>query len=446
MKKIEITNAYICPIKDRSITPVFGDILVVDGKIASISPKTFHPDVLATPAEIKDHEVYNAGGRVVTIPLVNFHDHIYSRLAKGLPSVGDSSTFENILKNLWWRLDEQLDLDMTAASAQMDAIESIRSGVTYIFDHHSSPTFAGESLKAIRDVLHGFNIRGVLCFETTDRNGDVKTQLGLDENANFIKKYTNDDFKGMLGLHASFTLTDDTLQKASRLLQELNAGIHIHLCEDISDRENSKLLYGDFPLQRLKKFNLLNEKSIVAHGIHVTGEELKEIQKHHTQMAFNLDSNLNNAVGLPDFQKISQGNSFLAGTDGMHANIARSLKQIFLISRHQKLGFEAAFPMFINMYFNQVEFAQKYFSDFPLLNEQSRADFIVWDYAPPSPLNGENFWGHYIYGVLEYPVRSVMQNGSFIMKDYVLEGIDESPIKRNIYQQGERLLEKFVKA
>jgi cytosine/adenosine deaminase-related metal-dependent hydrolase len=447
MKKLEITNAFICTIENRSITPVFGDLLIVNGKIVSITPKEFHPGILTEPAKLSnEHEVYNSGGRVVTIPLVNFHDHIYSRLAKGLPTKGDSSNFENILKYLWWILDEQLDLDMTEASTQMDALESIRAGVTYIFDHHSSPTFAAESLRTIRDTLDSFKLRGVLCFESTDRNGQVKSDAGLEENADFMRKYTNENFKGMFGLHASFTLNDDTLARVSRLIQELNAGIHIHLCEGVADRDNSKLLYGDYPLERLKKFALLNDKSIVAHGIHLKPQEIEEIKKYNTQMVFNLDSNLNNSVGTPNFGKISDGNKILAGTDGMHANISRSLKQIFLISRMQQLSFGDAFGMFINMYFNQVEFAQKYFPDFPLLQVNGRADFIVWDYVVPTPLTGENFWGHYIYGMLEYPVRSVVQNGNFLMKDYVLQGINEAPVQRNIYEQGQRLLEKFVKA
>ncbi len=98
-------------------------------------------------------QIINAGGRVVTIPMINFHDHFYSRLAKGLPLKGSMENFEEILQNLWWKLDLALDEEMIRASAQMAALESIRNGVTYIFDHHSSPKSANGSLEIIADVL-----------------------------------------------------------------------------------------------------------------------------------------------------------------------------------------------------------------------------------------------------------------------------------------------------
>ncbi len=137
-----------------------------------------------------------------------------------------------ILQNLWWKIDLALDSEMIRASAQMAALESIRNGVTYIFDHHSSPNSAEGSLKIIADILREFGLRGVLSFETTDRNGKQFSENGILENINFLKNLTDNDFKTMLGLHASFTLNDDTLRKASKIIKEYGIGIHIHLCED----------------------------------------------------------------------------------------------------------------------------------------------------------------------------------------------------------------------
>jgi cytosine/adenosine deaminase-related metal-dependent hydrolase len=110
-----IKNAWICQISDSSINPVYGDLIFSNGKIDEIIQKKLN----STDQSRGSEEEINAEGRVVTIPNINFHDHFYSRLAKGLPITGAMDNFHNILKNLWWKLDLNLDEDMILASAQM---------------------------------------------------------------------------------------------------------------------------------------------------------------------------------------------------------------------------------------------------------------------------------------------------------------------------------------
>jgi len=440
MKTQTIENTWICSVIENEIIPFFGDIIINDGKISKIRPKNFQT-FLKNPDKV-NKDSFSAYGRVATIPLVNFHDHIYSRLAKGLPLKGDFGNFQNVLKNLWWKLDRALDKEMITASAQMAALESIRNGVTYIFDHHSSQTEIDGSLSVIKKTLHEFGLRGVLCFESTDRNGSKQAIEGLNENLNFFDKDTDDDFKAMLGLHASFTISDDLLLEAKKLMKD-NWGIHIHVAEDESDNKLSVEYTGDLPVNRLKKINLMNDKSILVHGVYLKEKDFTKISEAESAIAFCLDSNMNNSVGLPQFSKIPKSISLLAGTDGMHANIARSLKQLFLVFRYQGISADQSTALIKKIYFDQIGFAKKYFSDFSTLNEESRADLILWDYVPPTPISRENFWGHFIYGMLEYPVHSVLQNGNFLMKNFQLIGVEEDKIKNEIFIQGERLYNKL---
>jgi len=443
MKNIITTveNAWICPVIEGEILPFFGDITITDGIISKVKPKNFQT-FLKNPDKVNKNS-FNAYGRVLTLPLINFHDHIYSRLAKGLPLKGDFGNFQNVLHNLWWKLDRALDKDMIAASAQMAALESIRNGVTYIFDHHSSQNEITGSLSTIKDVLHQFGLRGVLCFESTDRNGSKNALDGLNENRNFFTSQLNGDFHGMLGLHASFTLSDDLLREAGELQKQFDLGIHIHVAEDESDNKLSMEFTGKRPVRRLMQYKLINSKSILVHGVHLTGKDLLKISETEAALAFCPDSNLNNSVGLPQFGEIPNNIPLLAGTDGMHSDIARSMKQIFLLTRGQEKSFDESTALVKKLYFDQISFAKKYFHDFPSLNQSDRADMILWDYVPPTPLNRENFWGHFIYGILEYPVHSVIQNGEFLMKDFRLMNTEENKIKNEIYIQGERLVNKM---
>jgi len=440
-KNLTITNAWICQISGQRIVPVFGDILISEGRISDIRKKEFNEFILQ-PQSNSDESI-NAGGRIITVPMINFHDHFYSRLAKGLPIKGSMENFKLILQNLWWKLDLALDAEMIRASTQMAALESIRNGVTYIFDHHSSPNSANGSLKIISDVLHQFGLRGVLCFETTDRNGKQLSENGISENINHFRNSTDNDLKAMLGLHASFTLNDGTLGKASELVKELGLGIHIHLCEDKVDRKDSLTNYKNYPVNRLLQFNLLNDNSILAHGIHLTDEDYNSISKSGSAIVYNLDSNLNNAVGLPEISRAPLNIPILTGTDGMNSNPARTFKQLFLLARHQGMSFEQSFDWIKKVYFDQLNFVQKYFSDFPSLNIKDRADLIIWDYIPPTPFMEENFWGHFIYGILDRPIHSVIQNGNILMNDFKIS-IDDSEYQKNIVAQGNRLYNKML--
>ncbi len=435
----KIYNAWICQTAENYVVPVFGDLTVEDGKITEIVERKF-PDFRKVN---NAGGSIDAGGRVLTVPLVNFHDHIYSRLAKGLPLHGDFGNFQNILKNLWWKLDLALDLETVKASAQMAALESIRNGVTYIFDHHASPSATANSLKTISGVLNNFNLRGVLCFETSDRNGKDKTTEAFIENFNFYKNHTDENIKSMLGLHASFTLDDESLATAEKYLQEYDWAIHIHLCEDVSDRTISREIGNDFPVQRLNKFNLLNSKSILAHGIYLTETDYKIIKEKGSALVYNIDSNLNNSVGLPTYANVPESIPIIIGTDGMHANIARSLKQLFLIYRYQNNSFDDSFEFFIKVYFDQLKFIRQYFPDFTNLQEGSRADFVIWDYVPPTPFSAENFWGHFIYGILERIPKTVVQNGTVLLNDFQLQLKNEPEILKNIFTQGQKLFNKF---
>lgn len=441
-KIISIENCWICTFDETNAAPLFGDIIIVNGFISKIREKNFgtyqkNPDKV-------NRDSYNAAGRVVTIPNVNFHDHIYSRLAKGLPANGDGGDFLSILKNLWWKLDRVLDADMIGASARMAAIQSVKNGVTYIFDHHSSQEAVEGSLAIIRDNLKQFGLRGVLCFETSDRNGFRNAVAGLEENRNFASSLIGEDFGAMLGLHASFTLSDDLLAETFSLRKTAKLGIHIHVAEDKADIRLSEEYTKYKPVKRLIKYKLMDDLGILVHGVHLKKRDYTLIEENGAALAFCPDSNMNNAVGLPQFNSIPPGIPFLLGTDGMNSNPAGAMKQIFLLARHQGGTFEQAFKLVKKIYSDQHYFVKKYFPDFTSLREGDRADMIVWDYVPVNPLNGENFWGHYIYGVLDSPVNTVLQKGKFLMKNRQVSIADENKIKNEITLQGERLLRAFA--
>ena len=201
--------------------------------------------------------------------------------------------------------------------------------------------------------------------------------------------------------------------------------------------------FKKLPTQRLENYALLNGKSILAHGIYLNKSDYKIIQKSKSALVFNPDSNMNNAVGLPKFGIIPDDIPILCGTDGMSSNPSRTLKQLFLLGRLSGMSFESAFEWIQKIYFDQINFIKNYFPDFTSLIIGDRADFIIWDYVPPTPFLSENFWGHFIYGILERPVHSVVQNGKVLMNNFRFIK-DYENYKKSINEQGKRLFNKLI--
>jgi len=332
---------------------------------------------------------------------------------------------------------------MVEACVQLGCAESLRSGVSYVFDHHSSPNFVRGSLEAIGRICTEAGLRGVLCLETSDRNGEKLTEACFEEQREFIRGSANPDLKGLVGLHAPFTLSDRTLSRAAELCTELAAGIHIHLAEDAWEQRYSRDAFGCTAGVRLDRFGLLEQPGILAHGVHLEEADRAALGRGRCALALNPDSNLNNAVGLNRYRQLPDSPPLLAGTDGMHASASRSLKQLFLLHRHQGGGLPESFAFIRRLYFDQVCFVRRFFPDYPDLNPGDRADLVIWDYRPPSPFSADTFWGHLIYGILEVPPWSVCMRGNALLADRRLLGMDFESVARSAAVQGARLFEKL---
>ncbi len=441
MEKILLKNGWFCQIINNKIVPFYGSLKIEDGKIK----KFFNENESLLTDSLSEccTEIIDLQGKFVTVPFTNFHEHIYSKLAKGLKLFSPLSNFNEILADYWWLVDKALDEEMVHYSALLTGIDSIKNGIGVIFDHHSSPDFTFGSLNTIAKALNTLSLKNVLCYEVTDRNGVEKSFESIEENLSFIKNHQTDYSKGLFGMHASFTIDDSTLQTIASKLEGLDSGIHIHICEDKADRTESIRKYNNSPLERLLKYNLVNKKSILSHGVDLNLEELNTIKSIGANIALNPDSNLNNYVGLIDFNKIKD-QKLLFGSDGMHSNMLKSLKNVFLLTRYQGFSFGESFELITKIFANQLNYLDKFFQNNCKLQINNSADIVIWDYVPPTIVNEENVWGHIIYGLTESTANDFISAGKFIMKDKQLTTINEKQVLFEAREQGTKLYSKIA--
>ncbi|RHF63159.1 putative aminohydrolase SsnA [Fusobacterium mortiferum] len=401
-------------------------------------------------AKYKEEDIIDVDGKVIMPGFINTHHHIYSAFARGMASSGKpNENFLEILENLWWKIDKKLSLEDLKYSAYTTYIDCIKKGVTTVFDHNASPFAVTGSLDSIADAAKDLGLRTCLCYEVSDRDGEKIAQEGIDENINFIKKYNTDEqnmIKGMFGLHASFTLSDETLRKCDEELKGLNTGYHVHVAEGIDDLEQCLEKYGKRVVERLRDMDILGDKTIAVHCIHVTDDELNILRDTNTMVVHNPESNMGNAVGCQPFLELHQkGITIGLGTDGYTSDMTESMKVANIIHKHVKQNPSVAWgEVPVSMFENNRKIAQKYFSgDLGILRAGALADVIVVDYDPLTPMNENNINSHILFGFTGKDVVTTIIDGKVIMQDRKLVGINEKEIFKTSREVAKKLWDRM---
>jgi len=329
--------------------------------------------------------------------LVCAHHHLYSALARGMPPPPKTpANFQEILEQIWWRLDTALDLEMIRWSAMLGALEALEAGTTAIVDHHESPNAIEGSLSIIAEACAEVGVRVLPAYGITDRHGAEGARRGLEENERFIKEGN----QALVGIHAAFTCTDESLEAAAALADQLGVGVHIHVAEGIGDVDAPQRLDG-----------LTRDNWLLSHCVHLrTDHTLRGTILHNPR------SNLNNAVGYANPARFS--NPVALGTDGIGANMIESFRLAYVLQRSVDVtcGPDTAWSW--------LE------SGWDLMPE-ARTDQVTWSYDPMDP------W-HLAFTPGVRPLE-VKVDGEVVFADGRPTRVDATEVRAKAAEQAARL-------
>ena len=408
-----------------------GEVLVSGGKIEAIG----NCGELETDPESKTVK-YDLGGRILLPGLVNPHAHLYSSLSPGLSPKGPLDSFTDILTNFWWPLDAVMDEESVYYSALSGILDAVKHGVTCIFDHHASMNYVGGSLQMIEKAFNLAGIKGVLCFETSNRTSGSPVSSHLKENLDFIASHReNSRIKGMLGLHANLTLTNSILAQISELAADIgdDVPIHIHCGEDKSDLDFCQAAGFHGPVDRLSKYGLITPDSILAHCIHLSEKDFEILHGISPFVISNPESNANNRVGKMDRSYIPD---YLIGTDGMSFDMVSSLRSQYLLGLGVNEDYGRLYDNFMK---NPARLLSRYFPSTGSLEPGMDADIAVLDYAPETPISEESLIGHLIFGARGGKAFMTIANGNILYKDGEVTFTFERTMKKQIMQAAQKL-------
>ena len=404
---------------------------------------------VGTTEELKklypDAEFIDAKGGVIMPAFINAHEHIYSAFARGLSVKGyDPNGFLDILDGMWWTIDRHLTLEQTRLSAMATYVDSIKNGVTTTFDHHASFGEITGSLFAIEQAAKETGVRSCLCYEVSDRDGKDKAKAAVMENADFIKHALADDsdmIAGMMGMHASFTISDETMELCAAN-KPAEVGYHIHVAEGIEDLHHCLKTYGKRIIDRLMDCNVLGEKTLTAHCIYINKHEMELLRDTNTMVVHNPESNMGNACGCPPTMEIFHSGVLTGlGTDGYTHDMTESYKVANILHKHHLCNANAAWGEVPQMLFDgNAKIANRYFKkQLGVLKEGAAADVIVTDYIPLTPMDGSNANSHILFGMTGRSVVTTVANGKVLMKDRILTHIDEEKVMADCRQAAAQL-------
>jgi len=389
----------------------------------------------------------DATGKLVMPGLVCAHHHLYSTFARGAPLAGFApANFLEILQGLWWKLDLALAPGDVRLSALPVLLDALRAGTTTVIDHHESQGYQEGVLDELAAACREAGVRTCVTLGASDRLG--RGAEGIAENRRFLARAQPDDLvRGMVGLHAPFTVSPETLGAAVELARDRHVGLHVHVAEDRADQEHSLKHYGVRAIERLGRAGALDERTLIAHGIHLDAAERERLQSAGSWILHNPESNMNNAVGAADVLALMKHGIHVAlGTDGMSSDMRAQLRAAFLLQRQLHGDPRVAWMESLGMLLDaNARLASRIWGR-PVgsLAPGGVGDVVVYAYDPPTPLTADNFGGHLLFGILDASVDVTIVGGVVRHERGAFPGLDAPGVHARAREAASAFWKRFA--
>ncbi len=425
MTSLLIRNAEIVTLDDENRVMAGGSVYVEDSKIVDVGN--------LDEAALEPDRTIDANGKLLMPGLIIAHHHLYSTFARGFTPPGPPATnFDENLRFLWWKLDAALEADDVYYSALLALMDAALAGCTTVIDHHASPSCCDGSLDWVERAFTDVGLSGCLCYEVSDRN---KPGEGIEENERFIRKCRDaesDQIAAMFGLHASMTLSDETLDRCAAIGDELDAGFHVHAAEDAIDIETTQKRHGKRVLDRFHERGMTGRKSIFVHGTHLEPGEMELLAETDSILVSNPESNMNNGLAVsPVLDFLRHGVLVGVGTDGMSSHVISQARAMYMhqrtLHRDPTLAFGETCDILLR---NNRRIANRLFNE-PRgsIAKGQLADLVIYDYVPFTPLRPDTILGHLLFGIGFSRAHTTVARGKVIVDNADLPQLSENDVR-----------------
>ena len=395
----------------------------------------------------------NEGDQVIKVPwrliapgFINGHTHMYGVLSHGITLETEVTEFSSFLEDFWWPLVEnRIDHELAEKTARWACVEMIRSGITTFLDILEGPNSIPGALEVEAEVIRESGLRAILTFEACQRISRENGELGLKENADFVRKYNHpgDLISGLISVHTLFTADREYLVQAKNLADELGCDIHMHLSESVFEPDWSLERYGKRPVMVYDELNYLGPNVLASQGVQLEPDEIDILAKRGVRLVHMPLSNCEVGGGIaPVPELLSKGIPVGLGTDGYINNFFEVMRGAFLLQKAKHLdpmAMPAADVYAMGTTMGARALGRK---DLGRLEPGSKADLITISLDTPTPINARNIYEQLILFRNPIDVVDLMVNGTFLMRNRELLTIDEEKTRAEMREAAARFWRK----
>ena len=423
--------------RNVSLIVTGGAVVTMDGSARVLRPGAVAVDgrevVAVDTAEavaqrFNGAETIDATGHVVMPGLINTHTHAPMVLYRGLAD--DLALMDWLQKYIFPAEAKTVSPEFVRAGTRLAALEMIQSGTTAYADMYY---FEEEIAKATKEA----GIRGVLGQTIIQFPvPDAKTPAdGIARATAFIRQWSGDDLiVPAIAPHSMYTLDTATLKEIRATATRERAPVIIHLAETTDEINVARDKYKATPAQFLESIGFWGDRTLAAHGVHVTPADIAILAKRHVGVSHNPESNMKLASGTSPVPALQKAGVVVGlGTDGAASNndldMFEAMRQAAFLHKLTSKD-PSALPARTALRMATIDGARALGLDREIgsLEPGKRADLLIVSMRSARQTPMYDPLSHLVYVTRGDDVQTVVVNGKIVMKNRKVLTLDEAAV------------------
>lgn len=421
-EKTLIRPKYLVPVRPRGAVLEDHALLLEDSHIAAIGPAT------RLRSEHPDAALVELGGHVLLPGLINMHTHSPMSLLRGYAD--DLEMREWLVEHIWPAETRLVDEAFVADGTRLAIAEMFRAGTTCFNENYFFP-------EVIARVAVDAGVRAVIGVPLLDQANPwaIDFEACVRKGQEVMEAFRSQSLlEFSLAPHAPYSVSDAGLECIAEWSREDELSVHLHCLETAYDIEHSQSTYGQHPLERLEKHELLNDSLLAVHMTQLSSRDVCLLAERGAHVVHCPQSNLKLASGnCPVAELVAAGVNVCIGTDGAASNnnldmleearfaallaksIARDATVVNATTTLDMMTINGAKALGLGSEIGSVEVGK-------------RADLCAMNLNAPAtqPLN--NILSQVVYAASSAQFTDVWVDGKRVMNDGFLTTIDETQV------------------
>ncbi len=401
------------------------DIYIIDDTIVSLDnpPINFIAD-----------KVIDAKNFITSPGFINAHTHVYMNF---LRNIADDLPFMEWLFERIMPLEDDMTQEEAKISTLAGVIESFKCGVTCVNDMNM--TFLKVLEAFDESKIRAVATRGIVGSANKDGSFDEGSKKRLDEFIQGMNKYKNSKLlKFAVGPHAPYTCDFDLIKNLATYAKENKLLTHIHLSESESEVAQIKEKYGYSPVKLCEETGTFNTKTIIAHAVNLSDDDIDILKKYNVSVVSNPSSNIKLGNGFAPIERLlEKGVNVCLGTDSCASNNSLNIfKDMYLMAMLHKGKLKNPTTITPKQVFKMatINGAKALGIDdiTGSIAVGKKADIIMIDKTSASlyPLN--DIYSALVYSATGNEVMNVIINGEIVMENRKVMTVDEDEIRQKM--------------